>query len=262
MSSLTKLRVAGAQIPVTNDVSTNVNLITQAIDFSASNNADILLTPEGSLSGYRPDFDVPEVIAALKQVERCAANANVAIALGTCFTEPDDQRCYNQLRFISRDGRDLGAHTKILRCSTLDDEPQGEINHYAARPLRTFNLGGLKVGGLICNDLWANPSCTPMPDPHLSQQLANLGAKIVFHAVNGGRDRSNWARDVWWPLHETNLRVRARSGRLWIVTVDNCHPLDMPCSTPSGVVNPNGEWAIRTKCQGKQFFVHTIEVDK
>ena len=27
-----------------------------------------------------------------------------------------------------------------------------------------------------------------MPDPHLTQQLARMGARVVFHAVNGGRD--------------------------------------------------------------------------
>jgi hypothetical protein len=29
-----------------------------------------------------------------------------------------------------------------------------------------------------------------MPDTHLSRQLSNLGARIIFYAVNGGRDGS------------------------------------------------------------------------
>ena len=86
-----------------------------------------------------------------------------------------------------------------------------------------------------------------------------MGALIVFHAVNGGRSDSEWS-DVAWQYHESNLRMRARAGSLWIVTVDNCHPAETRCSAPSGVVDPEGEWAYRTKPKGEQFLAHTIRV--
>jgi predicted amidohydrolase len=121
-------------------------------------------------------------------------------------------------------------------------------------------LEGIHVGGLICNDLWANPQCTPMPDPHLSQQLARQDTRIVFHAVNGGRDGSEWSQ-VAWRYHEANLRMRARAGRLWLVTVDSCHPLHLPCSAPSGVVDPEGNWVCQAMTQGEQLFAHTIHLD-
>ncbi|MAE65657.1 MAG: hypothetical protein CMJ18_15420 [Phycisphaeraceae bacterium] len=261
MSHSLEIRVAGAQIAVTNDIPSNVAAIGRAIEFAAAEGADVLLTPEGSLSGYRARFDQDEVTVALEQVTRAATAAGVALALGTCFNEPDDGRCYNQVRFVDRSGGLVGFHAKILRCGSHDDPPKGEINEFAARPLRTFGLSGMIVGGLICNDLWANPACTPGGDPHLTQQLSRRGARIVFHAVNGGRDGGRWSREVWWPFHETNLRVRACSGRLWIVTVDSCHPVDQPCSAPSGVVSPDGEWAVRSKPQGEAFFAHTIEIE-
>jgi predicted amidohydrolase len=116
----------------------------------------------------------------------------------------------------------------------------------------------MPIGGLICNDLWANPGCTPMPDPHLSQQLAARGVKILFHAVNGGRDGSEWSQ-VNWHYHEANLRMRAAAGRIWIVTVDSCYPPHLPCSAPSGVVAPDGTWACRAEAQGEQFFDYLIE---
>ena len=53
-----KLRVAGAQIPVTKDILTNKKTILRAIEKAAGENADILLTPEGSLSGYAHEFDI------------------------------------------------------------------------------------------------------------------------------------------------------------------------------------------------------------
>jgi hypothetical protein len=65
---------------------------------------------------------------------------------------------------------------------------------------------------------------------------------------------------VYWPFHETNLRIRAQSGKLWIVTADNCAPEHIPCSAPSGVLAPSGQWAARTPDQGQHVLVHTIEL--
>jgi predicted amidohydrolase len=254
-----QLRVAVAQIPVVNDINANIETIAKAIDRAIAEKAEVLLTPEGSLSGYRHKFDQAQVEAGLKKLVAKASSADLALALGTCFVEPDDGLCYNQVRFYDADGKFLGFHPKILRCGTMTKPTRGEINHYAARPLRTFQLKGITVGALICNDMWANPGCTPMPDPHLSQQLAEKGAKIIFHAVNGGRNGSEWSRKVFWPFHETNLRIRAQTGKLWIVTTDNCYPTDIPCSAPSGVIKPNGNWAVKTPDQAEQMVFYTIE---
>ena len=150
----------------------------------------------------------------------------MAWRLAPCFIEPDDGKCYDQLRFYSATGEYLGFHSKILTCGTLTDPAEGEINDYAVRPLQFFDYPDVRVGGLVCNDLWANPGCTPMPDPHLTQQLSRMGARIIFHAVNGGRDGSVWS-ELAWQYHEANLRMRAHAGSVWIVTVDNCFPLNL-----------------------------------
>ena len=254
------LRVAGAQIPVTRDIDENLETIFRAMEFAVSEEAEVLLTPEGSLSGYTPEFETAAVEVALDKVAAKAREQKLGLALGTCFIEPDDGTCYNQIRFYDPTGDFLGFHPKTLRCGSMSDEPKGEINHYGVRPLQTYDFRGVTIGGLICNDLWANPSCTPMPDPHLTHQLAQQGAKIVFHAVNGGRSGDDWAK-VNWHYHESNLLVRARSGNLWIVTTDNCYPAEMPCSAPSGVISPEGTWAVKTESLGEQFFAHTIALD-
>lgn len=252
------VRVAGAQIPVTSNVEGNLRALRRAVAAAARERADVLLTPEGSLSGYTPHFDRDAVREGLDAVTAWAREAGVGLALGTCFVEADGV-CYNQLRFYQRDGTYLGFHAKTLRCGTWDQPPQGELNDYGLAPLRTFELDGVRVGGLICNDLWANPQCTPVPDPHLSQQLAGMGCRVVFHAVNGGRSDSQWS-EVAWRYHEANLRMRARAGRLWVVTVDNCYPDHLACSAPSGVIGPDGNWVCQAAPQGEQFFAHTIAV--
>jgi hypothetical protein len=107
--------------------------------------------------------------------------------------------------------------------------------------------------------MWANPGCTPVPDPHLTQQLSRHGARVIFHAVNGGRNGSENSKVAWW-YHESNLRMRAQAGKLWILTVDSAEPATLPCSAPGGVINPAGEWAARTSPQGEAFFAYTIEL--
>jgi predicted amidohydrolase len=255
------LRVAAAQIPVTRDIASNVKQINLAIQQAVDEKANILLTPEGSLSGYRPQFDQQAVEAALETIVAKASAGGLALALGTCFVERDDGECYNQIRFYDGEGNFLGFHSKILRCGSMTTPTTGEINDYATSPLRTFEINGITIGGLICNDMWANPGCTPMPDPHLSQQLSEQGAKIIFQAINGGRDGSDWSREVFWPFHETNLRIRARTGKIWIVTADNCHPSDIPCSAPTGVLQPDGQWASMAPNQGEHLVVYTIELE-
>lgn len=246
------MRISFSQIPVTTNIESNVQAIDRAIVYAAGEKADILLTPEGSLSGYTHKFDQQATKSALDYVTKKARKANLGLALGTCFVEPNDWKCYNQIRFYKPDGEYLGFHSKTLTCGSLTDPPKGEINHYAISPLKIFDFDGICIGGLICNDLWANPGCTPVPDPHLTQQLKKMGAKIIFHAVNGGRSASEWS-NVAWHYHESNLRMRARAGGIWIVTVDNCHPIDIRCSAPSGVINPQGEWVCRTNPKGEQF---------
>ena len=146
------LRVAGAQIPVGTDIKANTANLLRAIDIAVGKGADILLTPEGSLSGYTHEFDT------------AAAGKNLGLALGTCYFEGDG-RCYNQVRFYTRDGAYLGFHSKTLTCGRLTDPPRGEIERYVVAPLRVYNWPDVRLGGLICNDLWANPGCTPHPTP-------------------------------------------------------------------------------------------------
>ena len=109
-----ELRVATAQIPVTSDIAENAAAIHRALDVASREGADILLTPEGSLSGYTPTFDQAEVERHLAAIRERASEAGLALALGTCYVEPDDGKCYNEIRFYGAQGKFLGFHTKTL----------------------------------------------------------------------------------------------------------------------------------------------------
>jgi predicted amidohydrolase len=262
MAANSRIRVAGAQLPVGRDIEANVAAITRAIDFAAREKADVLVTPEGSLSGYVTDFDAAATDKALKTVLERAKAARVALVLGTCFQSADGRR-YDAQRFYDKDGSYLGFHAKILLCRrTSDPLGRGEIDSFQTSPLRTFNLQGLTVGGLVCNDMWANPEWTPMDDPHLSQKLSEMGARMVFVSANTGRGIGP-ERAVSRAFHDSNVLMRARAGKLWLVVVNAGDPDVTPnkiLHVPSGVVTPDGTWAVQVSPIDEQFFVHTIDI--
>lgn len=254
-----RLRVAGAQIPVTRDLRKNVETITRAIDFAQREKADMLVTPEGSLSGYWAGFQADATQTALDEVVAKARAAKVALVLGTCFAAADGTR-YDAQRFYDADGQFLGFHSKILLCRRVaNPTAKGEMDSFKTSPLRVFSLNGLSIGGLVCNDMWANPEYTPMPDPYLARQLAGLGARVIFVSANAGQDAGpDWSLNH--PFHESNLRLRARSAGVWVVVVDAADPEGKkPSNCPSGVVSPDGGWVVQAESKGEQFFAHTIE---
>lgn len=253
------LTVAGAQMAVRDDdIRSNTATILRFIELAASKEADILLTPEGSLSGYTHEFDQQALEGPLAQVIQRATTLGIGLALGTCFYEPDGQ-CFNQLRFYDRRGAFLGSHAKILRCGVPTPPSHGEFEWYATHELRTFVFEDFTVAGLICNDLWANPAATVEPDPNLVLRCAELGAQIIFHAVNGARapgEQSNLVRQ----FHEANLRMRAQAASIHIATVDNASPVTLPSSSPGGVIGPDGSWVIQTVREGEDMFIKQLAV--
>ena len=254
------MRVAGYQMSINDaDVDENHRKILDALENASREKADILLTPEGSLSGYHNRFSPQAVQAALQDIISKARSLRMGLALGTCFYE-DPDHCYNQVRFYEKDGSYLGFHAKTLLCSSRLDEPyEGEITYFSTREIQVFRFQGVVIGGLICNDLWANPGATPMPDTHLTHLLAKMGAKVIFHAVNGGRgDPESIALNR--AFHESNQCLRAAADGLYIVTVDNAFPLTKDNSCSSGVIGPDGKHAVKLPTRGEAFFVHEIAV--
>ena len=80
-----EVRIAGYQMAVGSDIRENARKIRGAIDWAADAGAEILLTPEGSLSGYTHRFDARSAEAALGVVTDHARARGVGLALGTCF---------------------------------------------------------------------------------------------------------------------------------------------------------------------------------
>lgn len=251
-----QMRIVGFQMQVSTDIPRNQEQILQAIKYAQKQGADFLITPEGSLSGYNASFDGQELHAALETVTTAAREAAIGLMLGTCFKDTVDgkEQCWNQVRVYSPQGEHLGDYSKILRCSPIDVPGTGEMLDYVEGTVRTFEWRGIRFGTLICNDLWATPGYTTMPNPYLPLKLKQQGAEAIFHVINSGTNLK------YKPFHESSVELWAESLRLPIVEV-NAAKSQQPVNAQSGLVDRTGERVVQVEVNGVHYFTCEINFD-
>jgi predicted amidohydrolase len=247
--------LAGLQMNVTADIKSNLEQILTGIREAAGEGASFLVTPEGSLSGYTSKFNQEEVNAALEEIKTAAARMKVGLLLGTCYKElkNGEEFCYNQVRVYTPDGNFKGAYSKILRCSKLDLPGTGEMVEYVEGELRTFDWNGLRFGILICNDLWATPGYTTLPNPYLVWKLRQMGAQFIVHCINSGTAQK------YRPFHESSAELWALSTNTPILEVNAAHG-NAAINAQSGLIEANGERILRVPDSGTRFFTARIYV--
>eukprot|EP01084_Bolivina_argentea_P009531 17791_1 len=259
------ITVAGAQVPVSTNMSQNVEHIKWAISIASQQNVDYLVTPEGSLSGYYSEYNQTEVNYYLSDIVSYAASKHIGLILGTCFDEIDknnNAHKYDQQRFYDQKGNYIGFYAKQLLTSSLQYPGSGEAHDFIAGKSKGFDLPLLnynktiRVGGLICNDMWAFPACSPYDDPHLSHVLASqFGVEIIFHSVNPGPGNV----EMILPFQTSNLQLRAQADNIYIVTVSPVAVQGQNCY--SGVVANNGSWLVKSDLGKQDVFIWTIELE-
>jgi predicted amidohydrolase len=249
------VKVSGLQMLVTADVAQNESTILRGIERASEEGSDFLVTPEGALSGYYAGFDRATVSRAVDRVAARAQRSGIGLLLGTCFREAkeDGELCYNQVR-VYADGAYLGYHAKILRCSSLSLPGTGEMAEFVEGVLRTFDWNGIRFGVLICNDLWATPGHTVMPNPYLPWKLWQMGAQVIFHCVNSGHQQRNRA------FHESSVALWAHALQIPIFLVNALSRHAEPTNARSGVVLPDGARTPTVPDAGEQFFTCDIDL--
>lgn len=255
LNGKTKLRLAGLQMNVTKNILENKIIILEGIRNAASNGANYLITPEGSLSGYHSNFDQIELDSALEEILEEAKNNNIGLFLGTCYFNIINEKeyCFNQIRFYSPTGIYLGAHSKILLCSPLEYPGTGEITDYVQGELRTFTSDEVNFGALICNDLWASPGFTTLPNTYLPWQLKKLGAQIIIHSMNSGY------KQRYRKFHESSSELWAYALNITIMQV-NAAKQEKQINASSGVINGEGVREVIVPDVGEQLFYYDLDV--
>jgi predicted amidohydrolase len=249
--------LAGLQMTATIDIKTNKMIIMDGIRKAAVQGANFLVTPEGSLSGYTSLFNQAEVANSLEEIKSEAVKLKVGLMLGTCYKEKikDKEVCYNQVRVYRPNGQYMGAYSKILRCSSLDLPGTGEMTDYIEGDLKVFDWNGTRFGILICNDLWATPGYTTMPNPYLAWKLKQMGAQLIVHCINSGTVQK------YRPFHESSAELWALSLQIPIFEVNAAQQKDT-INARSGLIDAKGERSLRVPDSGLQFFIARITPER
>ena len=237
------IRMSGVQMPVSAKLDDNIEKILYYIRHS---DADFLVFPEMSLTGYHGNFGDKGTHNAWRQISEACRQSYTTALIGTGCRE--DNEAFIQTRIYSDDGAVLGTHEKLI-------PPRGDRELFQpGSELRTFQHMGLDFGCLITNDLWVTPGFGPYPDPRLSYQLGERGAQVIFHSVNSGHD------PLYEDYHLSNLVLRAMESNVYIVTVNAAYD-GGPNNSPTGIVSPEGEWVTHCAREGEHVFVMDLDLD-
>lgn len=266
----TSLRIAGAQIPVGVDIQRNKNEIIKALDWAKENEVDLLVTPEGSLSGYITSKwweKLDELKDCLKQIEDHQKKLGIELHLGTCFQETEEIGIINrnEIRSYDKDGNLFQATVKSYgiafeRCVNKNGQPLYTWPlPYEGRP--TY------VTALICNDMWG---CVEQDGEPINQVLVNANLDLLIHATNGVKFNPKDIRyKAFDAYHNGFLCMTALKALTSIITVDSCVPWDWDgdeskvdvciTSSQSGVVDFSG-WQTDVPRFGRQYFYYDLNV--
>ena len=169
------LRLAIAQInPVVGDLEGNVELIRDLIE--KVEHCDLAVFGEMSLTGY-PLEDLllkPGFIADNKNALNDLASMSGDCALVVGFADSDGENVYNSIAICHR-GEIVGSYRKQ---NLPNVEVFDEVRNFSSgsEPLNLFFIGGVKIGFVICEDLWVSDG--PV------RGLVDGGAQLII-AVNG-----------------------------------------------------------------------------
>lgn len=222
------LRVALLQTaPVLGDVEKNVAQLELLLDEHAG--SDLAVAPELALHGYHLS-DLEDVEALGADDPRLAALGRHGPAVVAGFVERSRHEQYNSAAVV--DGQRVQVQRKLFLPTYRGWE---ERKHF--RPgarLRRFDVRGVPVGVLVCNDLWQPPM------PWLA---AHAGAEIFVVIANSVRSAAAVPVQRAWELLVGHTAVTLQS---YVVFVNRS-------GTESGkefwgssrVIGPDGEEVLR-----------------
>lgn len=261
------IRFAGAQIPCSSDLNKNVETLKKALDWAFDNSIDYLVTPEGSLTGYIPDFDTKnrrtfkDVQDAADIVTEYARSKNIGLFLGTLWIENRNEKNQreDQIRYYDKSGKFSGSHTKMYRADYENTEPNFPVDNMIV----SDKGGNLNALGMICNDFWGGPMYRMMALPLLAEDLMS---HIIVHSTNGFRGEEPEYDQIMNVWHEGNLRMFSFYLGIPILTVDNCwltngDEYQGPTSSQSGVLI-HGDWVVKAPRTGTQYFYYDFDFDR
>jgi predicted amidohydrolase len=150
-----QLRIALAQLaPILGARSQNLDVHFSQIDAARDANADLVVFPELSLTGYFLRDMVPDVALSRSspEIAELAAHAADVDCVFGFVEQSEDHRFYNSAAYVE-DGQIRHVHRKVyLPTYGLFDEQRYFAAGHRIRAFGTARFG--RVGVLVCEDAW------------------------------------------------------------------------------------------------------------
>jgi len=148
--------------PTIGDLQGNTAKILEGIEAARRTNAELVLFPELTISGYPPEdfLLLPHFIDAVEKqldvIVKASTGISVVVGLPRNSHEHAEKYLFNSAAIIN-DGRLLGFHDKIL-LPTYDVFDERRYFD-PGTDVRCWQLHGKKVAVVICEDQWRHAGC-------------------------------------------------------------------------------------------------------
>ncbi|HET9913936.1 MAG TPA: carbon-nitrogen hydrolase family protein, partial [Anaerolineales bacterium] len=169
-----------AQFPVSLSIKRNLEIISSVLE--QTNIGDLVIFPEGSISGYSADvsfleqLDWTELMAGIKHLQTEAVNRKINVWAGACVNM--DGKWFNAAYGFSADGT-----THVYYKINLANHERGIFSAGDSLPLFELSTpeGNVLIGVQICRELRF---------PEQWGWLARRGAQVILHLNNAIGDSS------------------------------------------------------------------------
>lgn len=210
-----------AQFPVSLSIRTNLEIMDSVLEQTSA--GDLVIFPEGSISGYSTDtsflkqIDPSALMAGIEHLQTEAVQRNINIWAGACVNM--DGKWFNAAYGFSMDGK-INVYYKI----NLANHERGIFS--TGNHLPTFELnmpeGKVVIGVQICRELRF---------PEQWSWLARHGAQIILHLNNAIGDSS------YQPIWKSHLVSRAAETQRFVLSANNAAAEQI---SPTLVIAPDG----------------------
>ena len=239
-----KISVLVAQFPITLDIRQNLESILSVI--SRAEPDDLIVLPEGALSGYAEDssflHDINTALLAesLHNLQAEVMQRQLHLIFGSCLQE--NHNWYNTGIYYGPRGE-----TFIYRKINLATSEREHITAGSQLPiLEVFYRGGaVKLGIQLCREIRF---------PEQWRYLVRAGAEIFVHLNNAVGD------ETLVPVWRSHLISRAAENQRFVLSANNAQP-EQKC--PSMIVTPGGQviWeALSAKLDMMRYTLDIAEV--
>ncbi len=221
------ISVLVAQFPITLDVKDNLSAITSMLAYAQP--GDLVILPEGALSGYAQDpaflddIDVAFLAESMRVLQTEAVQRQVHLIFGSCVREAG--RWYNAGLYYGPN-----EETFVYRKINLATNERGYFVAGSQLPTVDIVLNGrpVRVGIQLCREIRF---------PEQWSYLARAGAEIFAYLTN------TVGHEAMAPVWRSHLVSRAAENQRFVLGANNAHPQQ---SCPSMIVAPSGQvlWEI------------------